>query len=701
MSPEQAKGKAVDKRADIWAFGCVLFEMLTGTRAFKGDDVTDIITSVMRDAPDWSALPASTPSSIRTLLRRCLEKDPRRRAGHMSIARLDIDDASTLLRQGYDGQGSTGELVQATAPRTGGSRRLLVVAVACSVAALSTGWIASRYLAPAQATPEGMQFSITPPDQVQFFRQSTATLALSPDGHSLVYAAADSKGTQGLWLYSFRDGSTRLLPNTTNALRPFWSADGTAIAFAMDRKLQRIDAVSGALQTICECQFNRGTWNRDNVILFSQNGPIARVPAGGGTPQPITRIDAAAGVVRHSYPHFLPDGRHFLFSADSPDMSKNTLQLGDLDSSETRTIGNLKWGAAYLEPGNLVYETDGSLMIRPFDVASASWQGEQRVIANRVRQALLGTAAFTTSPNGTVVFDPGDGGGDTELVWVNRDGGVAGTFAKVPTVHTMALSPDDQIAAVELVTNTRSTTWLLDGQRGTRTPFTFENNQAQGHPVWSPDMSQIAYFSGYPGKTTTLMVKGVANTRDAVPLLGELKTGSAQPTDWSADGRFVIYEEQLPQVSFDLRYVALDGDRRPVTIVGTPFSERQGCLSPDGKYLAYTSDESGRREVLVTTFPDAARRWTISNQGGSNPVWRRDGRELMFLDEQDTLMSVAIPAGAEFKPAVPKVLFPSNAVASDGRVFAIARDGRLLIARGATQVANGPLRVVLNVTRHR
>ena len=534
---------------------------------------------------------------------------------------------------------------------------------------------------------------------MQFYRQTTATLALSPDGHSLVYAAADNKGTPGLWLYSFRDGSTRLLPNTTNALRPFWSADGTAIAFEMERKLRRIDAGTGAVQTICECAFTRGTWNRDNVILISTNGPIARVPASGGTPQAITKIDEAAGVVRHNYPHFLPDGRHFLFSAESADMSKSTLQLGELDSSATRPIGNLRWGAAYVEPGNLVYETDGSLMIRPFDVASASWHGEPRVIANRVRQAALGTAAFTTSPNGTVVFDPSGDGGDAELTWVNRDGTVAGTFAKVSGVHTMTLSPDDQVAAVELVSNTRSTTWLLDSLRGTRTRFTFEDNQAQGHPVWSPDMSQITYFSGYPGKDTTLMVKGVANTRDAVPLLGDIKTRSAQPTDWSADGRFVIYEEQVPKMSFDLRYVALVGDRRPVTIVGTTFSERQGRLSPDGKYLAYSSDESGRREVLVTTFPNAARQWTISNQGGSNPVWGRDGRELLFLDEQNTLMSVAIPAGVDFRPGVPKVLFPSNAIESDGGVIAIGRDGRLLIARSMTPVASTPLRVVLDVTR--
>jgi dipeptidyl aminopeptidase/acylaminoacyl peptidase len=688
MSPEQAKGKAVDKRADIWAFGCVLFEMLTGKRAFKGDDVTDIITSVMRDTPDWAALPRDTSASIRRLLRRCLEKDPRRRAGHMSIVRLECDDDST----------PAAELVRPTATAAA-SRRTMVVAIASTVAALAMGWSAGRYLGVAAPPADSVQFAITPPDQVQFFRQTTNTLAVAPDGKSLAYVAIDAKGTQALWLYSFHDGSTRMLPNTTNAASPFWSADGSAIAFQAERKLHRVDAVSGAIQTICDCAFGRGTWNRDNVILISNGITISRVPAGGGTPDPITKIDEGAGVVRHTVPQFLPDGRHFLFSAESSDTSQSTLQLGELGSLDTRTIGKLKWGATYVEPGELIYATDGPLMIRGFDLATASWRGEPRVVANRVRQAALGSAAFGASPNGTVVFDPSFDGGHADLTWFNRDGSVAGGFAKVAGFHAMALAANDRVAAVEILANTRSATWLIDSLRGTRTRLTFEDTQAQGHPVWSPDMSQIAYFSGYPGRTTTLMLKGVANTSNAVPLLGEVKTGSAQPTDWSADGRFVIYEEQSPKSSFDLHYIALAGDRKPVTITATPFAERQGRLSPDGKYLAYTSNESGRREVLVLAFPDAARRWTISNQGGSNPVWRHDGRELVFLDEQDTLMSVAIAPGAEFTPGVPTPLFPAGAVSGDGGVLAFGRDGRLLIARASVQVASTPLRVVLNVTR--
>jgi Tol biopolymer transport system component len=689
MSPEQAKGKAVDKRADIWAFGCVLYEMLSGKRAFQGDDVTDIITSVMRDTPDWNALPGSTPASIQRLLRRCLEKEPRRRAGHMSIARLEIDDAMVSTSEPV-------QLSQAKPARGGAGAAFTIAAVAIAAA---VGLFVTR---PAESLPPAVvQFSVSPMGETPRFLRGPGSYAISPDSQLLVYSSQTADGPVELWLHSFRDGNARRLANTVSALFPFWSADSRAIAFFANGKLNRLDLASGGVETICNCPAGIGTWNRDDVILFSSPSGINRVPAGGGTPETVTSVDLTAGEVRHMRPQFLPDGRRFLYGALNGEAGKSTLRLRDLESGDTRSIGAIGLGAEYVAPGYLVYAaSDGPLLARPFDADTATFTGEAVVISKTVRQQTLGLASFSTSPGGMLVYDPTNVSGEMELAWFNRDGRRAELFAAVSGVHAMALASNDQLAAVEMLAGGRAAgIWLLDAARGTRTRFTFDADTglAQGHPTWSPDLRQIVFFIGNPGSQTTMLLKDAAGTANAQPLLpAETSTNPQQPTDWSPDGRMVIFEENTKANSWDLRYARLD-DRRAVDILHSPFAERQGQVSPDGKYLAYVSTESGQQEVYVVSFPNPTERWTISSRGGTSPRWGRDGRELLFVDRQDMLMRVPIPAGDSFRPGVPAPLFPLGGVPTDGWNYAIGRDGRLLILRPTRREAREALNVVLNL----
>jgi Tol biopolymer transport system component/predicted Ser/Thr protein kinase len=694
MSPEQAKGKPVDKRADIWAFGCVLYEMLTGKRAFKGDDVTDIITSVMRDTPDWLALPFETPSAIRTLLRRCIEKDPRKRAPHMAIARMEIDDAMT----------STGELVQGHGgerPARAKTRLVAAVALAVGVTAIAGGWALARYTAGVPAPAQPVRFHLDAPVSAAFGQRNTAFLAVAPDGTRVAYVVQPRGRAGTVWIHSFIDGTSRELPSTAGAASLFWSPDGKHVGFFTARQLNRVDVTSGAVQTITEGRpGGSGTWRSDGTILFS-DGVIKRVDANGGQPQPVTTLDSAKGDVRHLRPVFLPEGRRFLFTAINGEADKSTLQLAELGSSETRILDQIASGAEYVEPGYLVFARNAKLMARPFDKGTGAWTGDAVVVSETVRQQPLGTAAFSASVSGVIAYDGWTLVGENlDLEWVGRDGRSAGIFSRQSGGHVMALATDDNSVAIETAGGSGgNAVWILDGTRGTRTRLTFEKG-AQGHPVWSPEGRRLVYFDGQPGATTRLLIKVANGTRDAEPLLGgnDQTPTNKQATDWSRDGRYVVYEEQSRDTGYDLKYVDLNGDRRPKIVVATPFAERMGQLSPDGRLIAYQSSEGAAEpEIYVATFPDASMRWAISNRGGAKPRWSADGRELVFVDLEGTLQSVAINVSGGFRPGVPVPLFPLNGINTDGYNYAMSRDAtRFLIMRLSEKATPTRLNVIIN-----
>jgi hypothetical protein len=446
---------------------------------------------------------------------------------------------------------------------------------------------------------------------------------------------------------------------------------------------------------VCECTGNGGTWNQDDVILFS-NGRIMRVPAAGGTPEPVTTVDASADEMRHMTPHFLPDGRHFLYTVVHRDIEKSTLRVGELGSEDTQLIGPITSGAQYIEPGYLVYAQDARLLARPFDAATRRWTGEPTVVASSVRQQSAGPAAYSVTREGMIAFD---GNNlfmlDGDAVWLDRQGNEVGRFAELKSVHTLSLSADNRVLAVEQNTlSVGNNVWLVDGARGTHTRLSFERG-TQGHPVFSPDGTRVAYFSGQPGSVTSLHIKAASGTRDPEPVAAAnaAARGTMQPTDWSHDGRFLIYEEEdLKTRQYDLKAVDLTVTQPPLAIAATPFQERLGQLSPDGRWLAYQSNESGRDEIYVVSFPDRSQRIVVSSRGGQKPRWGRD--ELLFVDNEGMLNAVSVRAGATLDVGAPVALFALGSITTDGHNYAVSRDGtRLLVARPS--VAGPKIRVTV------
>ncbi|HEX4914782.1 MAG TPA: hypothetical protein VFV51_12535, partial [Vicinamibacterales bacterium] len=649
-----------------------------------GDDVTDIITSVMRDTPDASALPASTPPPIRVLLQRCLEKDPRKRAPHMSIARLAIEDAAMpLVAMPPAAHGAVPRAVPMAA----------IAAVLIALAAVGV-FVAERWLSP-PPRPLPITFHVDSAGDTRFSQRLTTFLAVSPDGRQLAYVARGSGPNESLWIHSFETGEARAIPNSQDAGMPFWSPDSRAIAFRLGGGLRRVDLSASAAQTLCECPGSGGSWNRDGVILFA-NGEIKSVPATGGEPRAITTIDESAGEIRHLNPHFLPDGRHFLFTALHREVEKSTLRVGALGSATTELLGTNGSGAHYVEPGYLVYAQDTRLLARGFDAASRKWTGDPIVIASTVRQQSAGAAAFSASPSGVIAFDPNNlFRQDSEAVWVDRQGKTVAKLSDLASVHTLAISPDEKTLAVEQNTvSAGNNVWIIDGARGTSTRLSFERG-TQGHPVFSPDGTRVAYFSGQPGTITSLHIRAANGAREPEPVTAAnaAAAGTMQPTDWSRDGRYLVYEEQdLKTRHYDLKVVDLSGTQPPMTVVGNPFQERLGQLSPDGRWLAYQSDESGREEIYVVSFPDRSHRVIASSRGGQKPRWGKD--ELLFVDGQGVLTVVAVKGGTQIEVGPPVSLFPLNSITTDGYNYAVSRDGsRFLVTRPST---SGPkLRVTV------
>jgi len=688
MSPEQAKGRPVDRRADIWAFGCVLYEMLTGRRAFTGDDVTDIITSVMRDAPNWNALPPTTPPALRRLLHRCLEKDVRKRLPHIGVARLDIDEAAT----------SSSELLQiapAPAPALGRRRMAAVVAVATIVLAAAS-WAAGRYIAPVPADPMPLRFTVDAQVATPFTARATAFVSVSPDGTRMVFFGQPRGRVRQLYVHSFTDGSSRALNDTDGATAVFWSPDSKTIAFYNNENLQRLELANGTVQTICDkCAAGvGGAWNKDGIILFG-NGPLYQVAASGGTPTAITTVNAASGELRHERPRFLPDGRHFIFVVINGDRAKSALVYGELGSSRTRILGNIASGADYVEPGFLLYAKDGKLIARAFDAVTGEWRGEPTIVSETIRQQAVGTAAFSASPNGVVAFDSVPiFAQQIEIVWMDRAGQVASTFSTTEAGHTIALAPNGIVAAVEQT----GSIWIVDAERGTRTRLSL-GNATQGHPVWSPDSKRVGFFAGDPGAVTQLFIKAVNGTGDAEPLVGSghQTNTSKQPTDWSKDGRYFIFEEQTAASGWDINYVDLAADRRPLPLLNGPFNERLAQVSPDGKFVAYESTETGTTQIYVSDFPNAKERWPMSTQGGFKPRWHDNGRELVYVDPAGMLQSVAVKFEEGINAAPPAPLFEQGGIDTDGLNYAMSHDGsRFLVVRLSRTAPSPRLSVIVN-----
>jgi Tol biopolymer transport system component len=639
MSPEQARGRPVDKRTDIWAFGCVLYELLTGRRAFAGDDVTEVLARVLEREVDLTAIPASVPPAIRRLLRRCLAKDRRQRVSDIGIARLEIDDALSGAPE--------------IAPAASTDLRWRFERAAWAAAVVAAALIAAGatfYSRPAAAPPSEVRFEI-PVTQMRFLTD----LVVSPDGRSVAFAAAAPNGRDAIWVRDLNAATARLLPGTENAasqsMSPAWSADSRSIVFAADGNLKKVDVMGGSAQTLTQLggQLGGATWNRDNVIVFASNDHgLRRISASGGAVTAVSERDGSLEETYHDAPVFLPDGRHFLYYAWSNAKEENrAIFIGSLDSPSRTRLMTAESNALYSR-GHLLFMRGDNLVAQPFDPDGLHLTGD--AVSLDVRVAKFGgeLGAFSVSDTGTLIYrEPRDETPTRQLVWIDRMGKtVRATDDEFAMGSGLKLSPSGkQIAFVE---GNPPDVFVYDLERRVKTRLT-TSPETDHNPVWSPDGSRVVFDSHRQGpdpqsaSDAGLYERPSNGATAEQPMLDREKGVQHSPRDWSADGKTLVFAKQGQNGRWNLWALPLTGDRKPFPYRKSEFNENEAALSPNGQFVAFTSNESGRNEVIVQPFPDASRgRWQISSEGGSAPRWRRDGRELFYIDLKGRIIGLSV-----------------------------------------------------------
>ncbi len=675
MSPEQAKGRVVDRRTDVFAFGCVLFEMLTGKRTFDGEDATEILGAVVKMEPDWTKLPAGLPSSIRTLLQLSLEKNLKNRRSSATDVRLDIE------------AGLKEEPAKANA----------------SVSASRAGWIAALAalaLAGLLAVPAYRDFRTTPPSEMRVdiaTPPSAAPLsfALSPNGQDIVFVASRS-GAQRLWLRALDKTEAHPLSGTEDADFPFWSPDSRSIGFFAGGKLKRVELAGGAPQVLASTPGGRGgTWNADGTILYGPGGtyPITRVSASGGTPVEVTHV--ASGQVWHRFPQFLPDGRHFVFFAGGTPEAAG-VYLASLDGGESRQLTKSDTSGAWLAPGFLLFGRENTLVAQRLDLKQGSLAGNPITVGSVTTLNGVGNTAFSVSANGSLAYREG-GAASTQFVWYDRAGHRLGTAGDPEDnlVLYPEISPDGQRVAFQRTVQGNSDVWLMDLLRGGLVRFTFDPSVDTG-PVWSPDGKRIVFHSSRKGPYR-LYLKPSNGSRTEELMFENLNINYAN--DWSRDGRYIL-DNEVTSKSRDLVAIPVEGgDRKPVIIANTPFDEMNGQFSPDGHWVAYETNESGRSQIVVQPFPNPNAKWQVSTSGGIQPRWKADGKEIYFIAPDGKLMAAPVTtSGGTLSVGTPVALFATHLIAGQGtnkQEYAVSHDGRFLLDE-TIETSNLPITLLLN-----
>jgi Tol biopolymer transport system component len=700
MSPEQARGATVDKRADVWAFGVVLYEMLTGRRPFEGQTVSDSLASVLKDQPSWDGL----PPNARSLLRRCLEKDPKRRLHDLADARIEIDEVLASA--------ATAEAHQAPArsPRPWQQARIAwSVAVVFLLAALALGFAAyRRRVADAPAT---VRSTILAPDGT-FIGAPTITgqglsLALSPNGRHLVFVATGSDNRSRLWLRSLDGNSAEPLAGTEDGVRPFWSPDSRSIAFFSlnEHKLKRVDITGRQVLTVYEdpqLSGGGGTWSADGVILFAYalvetNSPaILRVADSGGIPVPATTIDAKAER-RHITPVFLPDGRHFLYTS-IPTTGPLSVYMGRLDGPEKVLVFRDAANVQYV-PGRLLFVRGTTLVAQPFDAERRVLTGEGAPIVEGLAiDTYSRTGVFSASATGVLAYQAGMAGGISQLTWFDRAGKATGVLSEPADYNSVNLSPDGTRAAVSLRdANRNMDVWIVDVARGVRTRLTFDPaDDVIG--VWSPDGRSIVFDSARTGRRD--LYRKAANGSGSEDII-DASPISKLPTSWSSDGRFLLYNSgsTTPRTGNDLWVLPLVGQQKPYLFLQTSFNEGRAQFAPDGRWIAYASNESGRNEVYVASFPGPVGKWQVSTGGGGSPRWRHDGRELFYVALDGNLMTAAVNSRESvFEIGAVRPLFkPRMRDQFNGLAYDVTADGdRFLVNTLVDRTASSSITLIVN-----
>ena len=686
MSPEQARGKPVDKQTDIWAFGCVLFEALSGSPPFRGDTASDTIAAVLDRDPDWSLLPAQVPASIQTLVRRCLKKEAAERLHDIADARLEIADALS----------APGEIVAPAA-----NRRPVwpVVAGLVSLALLGvTGWAWLRAERSQSATGL-LEFSINLSDITPGYG-----FEVSPDGRRIAIGGL-SAGRAHIWLQALDGSESAPVVAGDVGVAPFWSPDGGSIAYLSGGKLWRLDLARGPAIAICDAAGRgSGSWSQDGQIVFSAAGQLFRVPAGGGGPQPVVVADQSSAQSLRIWPQFLPDARHFIYHVRSS--TEEAEYVGSLDSPSVSRLFDSPSPAKYVAPGYLLFLRGTALMARALDTRSLALTAEAFVVARDAAPGYIGgVPAFSASKNGVLAFVPTRAGTVGQLAWFDRNGRVTGHIeppTRVEYLNPAISATGDRVAVNRMDPESGNwDIWTLDVDRNLPTRQTSDES-IDADPVWAPDGKSIVFTSNR-GHTLGLYRKSLDSSAAEERVVSvDSSTSNVMATDWSRDGRFLIYEtqDQLRRTS-EIWALPLAGTRTAMSLVRNGFYNYGAHLSPDGQWLAYSSSQDGAFAVYVQRFVGGGDRTRVTSGGGVHPHWTDDGKTIVFWAEPGGLSSVDLTFG----PSGPRAGQPQPIVSEriatllDGRThFDVTRDGRRFLLRQSVGQPRPTVKVLVNWT---
>jgi len=707
MSPEQAKGKAVDRRADIWAFGCVLYEMLTGKLAFSGETVSDTLAAVIRADPDWSLLPAATPMRVRILLQRCLQKDPKQRLRDIGDARISLDEALA-------GTPDPSLIGVVPALRSGMALALLVGGIV--LGAIGSGLVVWHVRpAPAPGVVSRFAFSFPAPEIQQSGLNSFATgsqpkdyltVAISPDGTKLAYVAAQDKTTQ-IFLRSLDSLESQPVSGTAGATSPFFSPDGQWVGFFADGKLKKVSVHGGDAVALCDAPINRGaSWGADNTIVFSPSlfTGLMRVSATGGTPETLAALDIAKGERSYRWPEILPGGKAVVFVVGRPKdvgyFSQAVIAVERLDTHERRVLSVEGTYPRHSPSGHLLFAREGRIFAIPFDLNRLDVTGPPVPVLDGVKNSPnSGVADYAVSQTGSLVYLTGNTTpSEGRLVWLDRTNHIQELPAPARSYGSPQISPDGQRVAVSISSTNTSDIWLYEIGHGTLTRLTFDEQSTA--PLWSPDGKQVAFVTSHGGGS---ILSKSADGSGADKTLISGQDLIMVPTSWSPDARFLAYWTTGSDTGGrDISILPLEDEGKPQPFLRTKFEELGAKFSPDGRWLAYESDESGRLEVYVQPFPGPGGKWQVSTDGGTMPVWAHNGRELFYLNS-DKVMSVGVVAHPDFSASVPRTIAdaPQNMTSSIVNAdYDVSPDGQrfLFVRANVENRASDEARVVLNWT---
>lgn len=698
MAPEQVEGKKADERTDIFALGEILYEMTTGKKAFEGKSKASMMSAILTTQPaPISAIQPMTPPALEHVVQKCLQKDPEERWQNARDLASELRWISEQTSQS-----------RVTSPGIARSKTRASIPWALSalllLSTLAFGFLFYRYYSSfhAQTAPELLRLSFQLPENTTI--AAPGAMAISPDGKKVVFGVTDKQGKTSLYLRFLNSNVSHELSGTIDGSYPFWSPDSRYVGFFAQARMKKIDINGGPAQVICDApQARGGSWNKDGKIIFTKdaNSGLSLIGPEGGTITPVTKIDSEHQESSHRWPNFLPDGRHFLFTIRSGNADARGVYAGSLDSKETKRLLADASRAQYVAPGYIFFVREGNLMAASFDAHNSKINGEPFVVAEDIDvEGPLSNSSFSVSEDQKLIY-MNSGSLENQMTWIDRNGNPVSKLGPPGTYFMANLAPDQKNLVVAIPESSTGgyDVWSVELTRGTFSRLT-SNPATDVGAVWSPDQTKVVFESNRSGPFDLYIKSAIGSGDEQILLQSEYYK---ETDDWSSDGKYIMYEEIRPKTNSDLWILPMSGDHKPVPYLQTEFNEAHAQFSPDGKWVAYASDETGRPEVYVQSFPIVSgTKRQISTSGGDQPTWRHDQKELFYLGADGRMMAVPVKMNGTFEPGEPIALFQThfgyNPISGSERAqYTVTADGQKFLLENLAKLSSEtPINVMLN-----